>query len=96
MLDYPQCCEYAHDMNKTKYNNGDRVQVAIYGDVSHIITGTIVGLAVDHILDFWLVQTDERIDSNYPFDVASIQNTFIRKIGDNRPFLCELGKLSHD
>ena len=82
-------------MNKPVYNNDDRVQIAINGDVSNIVYGTVVGWGSQHVIDFWLVRLDKRLD-HYPYDVIFVQHTFLRKLGDNKPFLCEIGSFAHD
>lgn len=86
-------------MNKPVYNNGDRVEIVPDGNFKNdFITGTIVGISIRHIVDFWLVHLDKRLpdECDYPYDVAAIQHTFIRKIGDNCPFPCELRNISVD
>jgi hypothetical protein len=82
---------------KTEFKNGDRVEVALSGDINQIVTGKIVGKSFEHVIDMWLVLFDKSLDiPSYPYDVAPVQNTFIRAIGDNRPFLCESGSLVYN
>lgn len=84
-------------MNRVVYKNGDRVDVAVNGDVNNIVLGTVVGLASNNIIDHWLVNLDKRLPGNvYPYDAVSFQHTFIRLRGDNKPFLCEIGKFDYD
>ena len=82
-------------MNKPKYVNGDRIQIALDGYTNNIIEGTVIGIASEHVIDLWIVRFDKRLD-HYPFDAATIQHTFMRKIGDNKPFLCETGRFTYD
>ena len=77
-----------HPNNKIEYIEGDRVQFTVDGDVESLHTGTIVGIATRHIIDGWIIRLDAPIE-NWLFSCVVIQHTFIRPIGDNRPFLCE-------
>ena len=82
-------------INKPVYKNGDRVEVAIAGKIEQVVTGTIIGIGMNHIVDHWIVKLDKNIP-DYPFDAILQQHTFIRMLGDNCPFLCELNLLSVD
>lgn len=77
-----------HPANKIRYREGDRVEIALSGDTANIVMGTIVGFAADHIIEWWIVKLD-RLLSTWEFSCISVQHTFIRPSGDNRPFLCE-------
>jgi hypothetical protein len=78
-----------HSDNKIEYAEGDKVEIAMNGDVADIRTGVICGRAtISSLIDFWIVRFDKPNDV-YPFSCASVQHTFIRPTGDNRPFLCE-------
>lgn len=75
---------------KIRYKDGDRVQVAIAGNTEMIVSGTIVGLASEHVIDMWIVLLDELLPyKEYPYRAFVAQHTFIRRLGDNKPFLCE-------
>ena len=85
-------------MNKPYFKNGDRVEVALAGYIDQIMLGTIIGKASEHVIDFWIVRFDKPLapELNYPYEATTVQHTFIRKVGENRPFLCETGKFSYD
>lgn len=80
--------EVLHPDNKIKYNEGDRVQIALGGDVNNIVTGIVCGISSEHVIDFWIIKLDHFIDG-WQYSCVTFQHTFIRPIGDNRPFLCE-------
>ena len=77
-----------HPDNKIAYHEGDRVEVALSGDVDRVVKATVCGIASAHIIDHWIVRLDEPIGT-WEFSCISVQHTFIRPLGDNRPFLCE-------
>lgn len=74
---------------RIKFKNGDRVQVALAGNVDNLYSGTIIGLASEHVVDMWIIRVDESI-KNYPYEALVQQHTFLRLVGDNKPFLCEV------
>ena len=77
-----------HPDNKIHYREGDRVEFTLYGDVSKLLRGIIVGIATSHIIDQFIVRLDEMLP-DWAYSCVIIQHTFIRPLGDNRPFLCE-------
>lgn len=77
-----------HPDNKIEYREGDRVEVALGGDVKEVVLGTIRGISSAHVLDFWIVQLDQLLPS-WEYSCITAQHTFVRPLGDNRPFLCE-------
>lgn len=77
-----------HPDNKIHYNEGDRVQFTIDGNVNKLYHGTIVGFATNHLIDQWIVRLDEKLP-DWEYSCIIVQHTFIRPFGDNRPFLCE-------
>ena len=77
-----------HPDNKIEYNEGDEVEIVLDGNIKNIMNATICGKASEHIIDFWIVKLDNKIH-NYQYSCLSVQHTFIRPKGDNRPFLCE-------
>mgnify|MGYP003387141721 CR=1 FL=1 len=77
-------------MLKPVYKNNERIQVALNGDTNNIKNGKIVGISSINIIDMWLVQFDSKLE-HYEYDVITIPHTFIRKFGDNKPFICETG-----
>lgn len=73
------------------YQMNDRVQCALNGDVNNIIGGRIVGKAtIENVIDFWIVDFDRTFEPEYPYTTVSVQHTFMRPFGSNKPFLCEL------
>jgi len=80
--------EVLHPDNKIRYNDGDRVQIALNGDPQDLYEGTIVGLASEHIIDYWIIELDYMLP-NWSYHCITQQHTFIRPRCDNRPFLCE-------
>jgi hypothetical protein len=82
-------------MNKQQYNQNDLVQFTVAGDVTRLIYGVIVGKLSSHLIDTWLVKTAHLI-KDYPYEVVALPHTFIKLRSDARPFLCEIGKLSHE
>ncbi len=77
-----------HPDNKILYRQGAVVEVALAGDVRHVVRGRIVGIATQDVLDHWIVSLDNMLP-DWPYQCISVQHTFIRPAGDNRPFLCE-------
>ena len=77
-----------HPDNKISYSEGDRVEFTLDGDVSSLLRGTIVGFASSHLIDQFIVRLDVML-LNWAYSCVVVQHTFIRPLGDNRPFLCE-------
>lgn len=80
--------EPLHPENKAAHADGDRVQFTVDGDVTRLHTGTIIGVASRNVIDQWIVLLDEALPG-WPYRSIVVQNTFIRKLGSNEPFLCE-------
>lgn len=78
-----------HPSNKVEYNEGDRVDIALNGDITKLYTGTIRGKSMEHIIDHWIVELDTPNDLNLLYSCYTFQNTFLRYCGSNEPFLCE-------
>jgi hypothetical protein len=76
-----------HPDNKVEFEDGDAVEFLIPGgDRNDIRSGIIRGKSSTHIVDFWIIQPVDKIGE---WTCWCIQNTHIRKIGDNKPFLCQ-------
>jgi hypothetical protein len=73
---------------KIKYRDGDRVDVALAGDVTNIVRGTVRGISAQHVLDWWIIELDEPIEG-WEYSCITEQHTFLRREGSNQPFLCE-------
>jgi hypothetical protein len=72
------------------YKNGDRVQIALYGHVQTLLTGTIVGsVSFDAINRLWIIEPDEQIGE---FKCITQFDSFLRPIGSNEPFRCEVNE----
>jgi hypothetical protein len=77
-----------HPANKIRYTEGQQVDVALAGDIETLRKGTIRGLISEHLIDHWIVEFNEPVEG-WPYSCISVQHTFLRPSGDNRPFLCE-------
>ena len=69
------------------YKNGDRVQVALYGNLNEIILATIVGLVANGINPLWIIEPDQQRGN---FKCLTMFESFIRPEGSNKLFACEL------
>lgn len=72
--------------NKMKtFNEGDEIQIAVFGNTSNIISGIIVGLSVEdeheNYCNYWLVKPASPLRNDYNYSVYMIQETFLRKRG---------------
>lgn len=74
---------------RIKFKNGARVEIALAGNINNIVCGKIIGLASEHLVDMWIILLDGIIIKDYPYEAMVCQHTFIRLVGDNKPFLCE-------
>ncbi len=76
-----------HPDNKVAYANGDRVKFLIPGDEKGAVRhGRIVGLAMSHIIDHYIVEPFDQIGD---WSCWSIQHTHIRPEMSNLPLLTE-------
>ena len=74
--------------HKVAYANRAPVQIALYGDPNHLVTGVVVGIFIKDIVDYYAVELDTFLP-DHPYKVISVQHTFMRPMGSNEPFLCE-------
>lgn len=76
------------------YKDGDRVEFTVDGDVSDIRLGTVRGIVSRHFVDFWIVVPETPI-TGWPYSALLVQSSFMRRVGENRPFECENLELFH-
>jgi hypothetical protein len=74
--------------NKIEFHEGDRVEFTLDGNVSNLLMGTVVGISTRHLIDYWIIQLDEKLPE-WEYSCVTIQHTMMRPLDDNRPFLCE-------
>ena len=83
--------------NKPNFMDGEMVEVelACFGFTPEslkeyvlppILTGKIVGKALDHIIDHWLIEFGRHFPS-YPYKVVSVPHTFILNEKHNKNIL---------
>lgn len=72
-----------------EYEEGARVQFTIDGSLRELLTGTVRGVAYTHIVRHYIVIPDKQI-KEWPYSAVCVQDSFMRRIGENRSFGCEL------
>jgi hypothetical protein len=81
-------CDPLHPDNHRHWVDQERVEVAWCGNADNVFRGTVIGLASQHVLDFWIVLLDEK-PAGWEYRAVTVQHTFMRPEGANEPFLCE-------
>jgi hypothetical protein len=82
--------------HKPQFKDGDAVEFIPDGNTEGpLYKGKIVGIAVAHIIDHWIILLDTPVPG-YPWSAVSIPHTFIRRAGSNEPFPCQWGRESRD
>lgn len=66
--------------NKPSFEDGQKVDVDFnklgMPEVG-IVRGEVVGKAISHLLDFWIIKFDRNFGTTYPYKVISIPHTCI-------------------
>lgn len=67
------------------FESEDRVEIDVLGNGQHIITGTVVGISSQHLLDFYIVFLDKPVEgfndaSGKPWMAATFPNTLMKKL----------------
>lgn len=79
-----------HPDNKIEYKDGERVQIAFAGNPKDIHYGQIIGISSRHIIDHWIVLLDNPSLLGWNYRAITAQHTFIKRLGSNEKFLCEV------
>jgi hypothetical protein len=71
--------------DRIRFNNGDKVEVAIGGNLNNVVNGTILGIVSDDLVTIWIVKF-AKPHGDYPFSAAAFPHFHIRYAGSNSPF----------